>query len=736
MQMERSIFACLLTFLLLTSGFTGVYAQDSAVLLAETFDNGSTALSLRLNKAGGTQTEATGAVSNGVLTLRREAGDGLQLATGLFPVQTEGKLVLSLDVKSDLQTGRLFALSSQPFEEVISLRMENGALALVANDKSVPAGSLAADDWYSLELTLDVAAHTAVLVVNGVETARLAGIVPSAISVFEMALTDHNGYLSADNIYLRNTEKQSEQFADIIGSDAESSIRAVAEKGIMTGMDDGTFSPDTCLTRAQMAQIVTRTLNLQSEGFVAEYSDVQSGDWFYEPVNAITRAGIMVGFEGKFYPNDLLTFEEVAKILVNSAGYGGAKEVLTGLTETFDLTYVGKTLTDEDAVAFDAESLQLEQGGMIYDNLTLPTQGDFGSIITWQSTSDAVDSQGRIKRPSGEPVDVELTATITKGDIGTTKRFSISVMPCDVNWVTTPAGSSDSELLVKQIGDNINITYDVTPKGYPLNTVMGFSSAEAMATAFTQMPVIVRFNEEGYIDAYNGSNFYMADTKVEYVEGTSYTIRLSINLSTKTYSVWVKPAGRAETQIAEKYLFRASADVTENIGKFYIKAGGTVSGDVLVTCMSVAAPEEVIGAERYTYSTSDGGSGDSALDGIRATRMVTESLTLPTQDTKGRQIIWVSSDASLFNDSGALVNPASDNISFRMTAVTADGSTAAYGLISQKAAISDWAFGYIASAVNMGLVQDVLLTESFTSKMSVTRGYAAVLVERLLNILS
>lgn len=54
-------------------------------------------------------------------------------------------------------------------------------------------------------------------------------------------------------------------FSDIAGHWAENSIQKLADMGIISGYDDGTFKPDQNITRGEVAAIVDRTVEQQNE---------------------------------------------------------------------------------------------------------------------------------------------------------------------------------------------------------------------------------------------------------------------------------------------------------------------------------------------------------------------------------------------------------------------------------------------------------------------------------------
>ena len=93
-----------------------------------------------------------------------------------------------------------------------------------------------------------------------------------------------------------------------------------AQKGYVSGYDDGTFRPDKRLTRAEMAAIMNKKLGLQ-ESAANTFSDVPSGKWFTEPILHCVKAGVMSGLSTKtFGTNETLTREQGAVVLAKAFG--------------------------------------------------------------------------------------------------------------------------------------------------------------------------------------------------------------------------------------------------------------------------------------------------------------------------------------------------------------------------------------------------------------------------------
>lgn len=98
-------------------------------------------------------------------------------------------------------------------------------------------------------------------------------------------------------------------------------------------------------------------------------------------------------------------------------------------TNVFEVT-VKQKLTPEEIVNGDAEALTLSGLAAVSDNLNLPSAGEYGSTITWESSEpDIIAADGTVTRPVGDPAEVILTATISYGALSVTKEFTATVVP-------------------------------------------------------------------------------------------------------------------------------------------------------------------------------------------------------------------------------------------------------------------------------------------------------------------
>ncbi|HAQ39750.1 MAG TPA: hypothetical protein DCM73_02220 [Clostridiales bacterium] len=81
---------------------------------------------------------------------------------------------------------------------------------------------------------------------------------------------------------------------DYTGHWAESTIQQWLNKGQISGYPDGTFKPDGKVTRAEFVKMVNGAFNY-TETSTIEFSDVKSGDWYYQEVQKAFKAGFIAG---------------------------------------------------------------------------------------------------------------------------------------------------------------------------------------------------------------------------------------------------------------------------------------------------------------------------------------------------------------------------------------------------------------------------------------------------------
>lgn len=101
------------------------------------------------------------------------------------------------------------------------------------------------------------------------------------------------------------------------------SVYALAEKGVISGINDTTFPPDRYVSRAEFVKMLAASVVSTSEVNTYKdmnlFSDVPSTQWYAPYVNWAAQNGIANGSNGRFRPNGNVTREEAASFMVRLA---------------------------------------------------------------------------------------------------------------------------------------------------------------------------------------------------------------------------------------------------------------------------------------------------------------------------------------------------------------------------------------------------------------------------------
>ena len=109
----------------------------------------------------------------------------------------------------------------------------------------------------------------------------------------------------------------------------------VYSQGLMTGTSATTFEPNTHLSRAMLVAVLHR-LEGSPQASAGDFTDVADGDWYAQAVNWAASVGVVNGFDdGSFQPNTAITREQLAAILCNYAQYKGFDTSTSGSLSTF-----------------------------------------------------------------------------------------------------------------------------------------------------------------------------------------------------------------------------------------------------------------------------------------------------------------------------------------------------------------------------------------------------------------
>ena len=126
-------------------------------------------------------------------------------------------------------------------------------------------------------------------------------------------------------------------------------VAYVTGKGLMNGTGDSTFSPQRTMTRTMLVTVLYRLDGSPAVSSKKDFSDVKDGSWYSDAVTWASANGIVLGYAGNtFSPDSSITRQQMAAILYRYAQYKGY-DVSAG-ADTNILSYTDAPVISEYAV--------------------------------------------------------------------------------------------------------------------------------------------------------------------------------------------------------------------------------------------------------------------------------------------------------------------------------------------------------------------------------------------------
>ena len=124
-------------------------------------------------------------------------------------------------------------------------------------------------------------------------------------------------------------------------------VQYAYDSGLMTGVSANEFAPEATTTRAMIVSMLARLEGVESAES-AGFTDVAANDWYATAVNWAAASGITSGTgDGNFSPNTAITREQLAAILMNYAQYKGQDVSARATLDTYnDATAISNWAND------------------------------------------------------------------------------------------------------------------------------------------------------------------------------------------------------------------------------------------------------------------------------------------------------------------------------------------------------------------------------------------------------
>lgn len=141
---------------------------------------------------------------------------------------------------------------------------------------------------------------------------QLRGIISLALALVLLTCTMATTAFAAD-------------FSDVAqGAWYHEAVDFVSDEGLMAGVGGGRFEPNTSMTRGMLVTVLHRLEGTPAPTANSSFSDVAGGAYYAQAVTWAAENGIVAGIgNNQFAPNSLMTRQQFATILYRYAQYKG-----------------------------------------------------------------------------------------------------------------------------------------------------------------------------------------------------------------------------------------------------------------------------------------------------------------------------------------------------------------------------------------------------------------------------
>lgn len=125
-------------------------------------------------------------------------------------------------------------------------------------------------------------------------------------------------------------------YPDLKDTIYEEAAAALSELNVLNGYEDGTFKPEKALTRAEFITAVMRMVTQGEQAIKSAapkicFGDVALNHWAFDTISAAAEQGLINGYvDGRFLPDNPVTYNQAVKILICALGYSEKAEKAGG----------------------------------------------------------------------------------------------------------------------------------------------------------------------------------------------------------------------------------------------------------------------------------------------------------------------------------------------------------------------------------------------------------------------
>lgn len=239
----------------------------------------------------------------------------------------------------------------------------------------------------------------------------------------------------------------SAKFTDITTHWGKESIDYVVGRGLLSGTSETTFSPNTVITRGMLVTALGRLAGVDTKLYTTNrFTDVKIDSAFQPYIEWAYKKGIIQGIgNGQFAPDSAITREEIAVIFANYAKATGYTLPVTREEITYaDASSIGSTYQTA-VMAVQQAGIMMGGKGNKFDPKSNATRAEVSSMLHRyiKLTIDPATAQGWALDDAGQYLYYKVGKPLTgTQSIDGVKYFFDTTGVLKTGWVQDEAGNS------------------------------------------------------------------------------------------------------------------------------------------------------------------------------------------------------------------------------------------------------------------------------------------------------
>lgn len=202
----------------------------------------------------------------------------------------------------------------------------------------------------------------------------------------------------------------------------QEAIGFLAYLGIFTGDENGNMNPESDVTRAEIAAIILREMNITDMNTYNDtFSDVDDGHWAADIIQTAYDNGIINGYDdGTFGPDEDVTYEQAVKMVMCAINYEDYAKPYGGYPDGYLKIANDEDITDHVSGKVGEAITRRNIAKLVYNSLTAPypvaTGVSSGNIEYTKSSDVTILSElrdmyyleGTITAAPGKSIDLSM----------------------------------------------------------------------------------------------------------------------------------------------------------------------------------------------------------------------------------------------------------------------------------------------------------------------------------------